>query len=349
MPTVSVNLDTNQYVQVNTAFNPMVLQAQNDTVRITLSEAKPAISNTVFHILGGKDTPFKFDSIDTNVWALAITEKSSLIVSETEPYAVALHDADGNQINSLNGAINVHDADVHHAVYNQFLHFDTATVTTLSIAASIEDNQINVVDASAFAVGNEIKIENGGLEPLFFGILAIVANLITLDTPLTFDHIAGSNVTKVFTNIAEAGLTTAASPSNPVIFTSHIPTDVILHIINMSVVMTDTSAMDFTSFGGIAALTNGCVLRAKSDGVTGSYTNWKRNFDLDSDAFPVKYQEKVGGGEFGLAAIYHIKGGTGSVVYIDGSKGDRFELIVQDDLTGLTNFKIKLQGHYEGV
>jgi len=249
----------------------------------------------------------------------------------------------------LFGSDNFHDADVHHAVYNQFLHFDTASTTTLSAAASSEDNQINVVDASSFSAGDEIKIENGGLEPLFFEILVISTNLITLDTPLTFDHPIGADVTKIFTNMAEPGLTTAASPSSPVIFTSHIPTDVIVHLINMSVVMTDASAMDFTKFGGATALTNGCVLRAKSDGFTGSFTNWKRNFDLDSDAFPVNYQEKVGGGEFGLAAIYHIKEGTGAIVFLDGSKGDKFSTLIQDNVTALTNFKIKLQGHYEGV
>ena len=89
MPTVSVNLDTTQYVQVNTGFNPMVLQSLNDTVRITISEAKPTKTNTVFHILGGKDAPLHFNSIDTNIWALAITEKSSLIVSEIDPSNVS--------------------------------------------------------------------------------------------------------------------------------------------------------------------------------------------------------------------------------------------------------------------
>lgn len=85
MPTVSVNLSTTAYVQVNNAFNPMVLQALRDSVRITISKNKPVKNNTVFHLLGGKDAPFNFRSIDTNVWALAITDKSSLIVSELAP------------------------------------------------------------------------------------------------------------------------------------------------------------------------------------------------------------------------------------------------------------------------
>jgi hypothetical protein len=82
MPTVSVNLDTTQYVKVNTVFNPMVLQCLRDSVRITISPTKPAVSNAVFHSLSGKDAPLSLNSIDTNVWALAVTDNSSLIVSE---------------------------------------------------------------------------------------------------------------------------------------------------------------------------------------------------------------------------------------------------------------------------
>ena len=271
------------------------------------------------------------------------------IVTETEPFPVGVFDADGNPVGSLGGALNVHDADPHHAVYNQFLHYDTTTTTTLSADVSAGENQLNFTSAAAFVVGDEIKIENGSLEPLFPTIRVIVANLVTIDTPITFDHQAGADITKVHTNMAEAGLTTAASLSAPVAFTSHVPSGTIVHLTNMSIIMTDSNAMDFTTFGGIAALANGCVLRAKSDGFIGGYTNWKRNFDMDSDAFPVRYLEKVGGGEHGLSATYQIKSNTGAVVYLDGTKGDNFQLLAQDPLEGNTNFRIKLQGHYEGI
>ena len=88
MPTVSVNLDTTQYVQVNTGLNPLLLQAHRDAVRVTLSDTKPAKSNTVFHIIGREDPILQFNSIDVNVWALSTTDKSSLIVSETGPFPV---------------------------------------------------------------------------------------------------------------------------------------------------------------------------------------------------------------------------------------------------------------------
>lgn len=271
------------------------------------------------------------------------------IVTPDNPFPVSVFDGYGAPVGSLGGALNTHDADAHHAVYNQFLHYDTAIASTLSIAATAGDNQLNFIDASAFSVGDEMKLENGSLEPVFFEIKEIATNLVTVDTPITFDHPIGADVQKVHTNMATAGLTAGATLASPVIFTSHIPNSAIVHLTNMSVIMTDTSAMDFTSFGGMGALINGCVLRATSDGFTGSYTNWKRNLDMDSDAFPIRYQDKIGGGEFGLSAAYQIKSNTGSIIYLDGSKNDSFELLVQDSLEGLTNFKIKLQGHYEGI
>lgn len=73
----------------------MVLQAHRDSVRIVLSELKPSKGNSVFHLLGGDDEPLPLHSLDTNVWALAITDKSSLIVSETEPPPVKTIQSNG--------------------------------------------------------------------------------------------------------------------------------------------------------------------------------------------------------------------------------------------------------------
>jgi len=109
MPTVSVALDITQYVQINTAFNPMVLQAHLDAVRVVINDVKPSVDNTVFHLLSGKDAPLHFNSIDTDVWALAITNRSSLIVSETEPFPVdlAATESDPLQVSSGNVGLNM--------------------------------------------------------------------------------------------------------------------------------------------------------------------------------------------------------------------------------------------------
>lgn len=85
MPTAAVTLNPTQYVQVNTGLGPIVLQALRDSVRIVLSDTQPDASAEAFHELAGKDAPLKFDSPDTNIWARSITDRTSLIVSETRP------------------------------------------------------------------------------------------------------------------------------------------------------------------------------------------------------------------------------------------------------------------------
>jgi len=82
MATSRVNLDTTQYVRVNSALGTMVLQAHRDTVRIAFSTVKPSIDNVAFHELGGNSDPFHVPFTQSNVWALAMTSTSSLTITE---------------------------------------------------------------------------------------------------------------------------------------------------------------------------------------------------------------------------------------------------------------------------
>ena len=85
MSTSIVSLDTTQYVKVNAGYVLMLLQAHRDSVRIAMSTLQPALDNKAFHTLGGGDNPLKIDGVDVNVWALAMTDRSSLIVTEFTP------------------------------------------------------------------------------------------------------------------------------------------------------------------------------------------------------------------------------------------------------------------------
>ena len=82
MTTSVANLDTTQYVKVNAGQNPITLQAHRDLVRFVFSELKPSRDNPIFHTLGGNDSPQHFPLQDSNVWVLATTENSSLVITE---------------------------------------------------------------------------------------------------------------------------------------------------------------------------------------------------------------------------------------------------------------------------
>lgn len=284
------------------------------------------------------DNPFDYVvKGDESIWMRTVNYKT--FIAYTPDLAVGV----------FRGSLDVHDADPHRNVYNQYLHFDTATTTNPATAISAGANVIDFVSVAGFAVGNSIKIENGNVEPTFSQIVDITGNLVTLDIPTVWDHPTTATITLIVINLADATITAGASPTTPAIATSHIPIDQVVHVTNMSIVMTDDAAMDFTKFGGIPALTNGCVLRAQTDGLIANFTNWKTNGDLDSDAFPVRYQTKSGGGGYGLSAIYNIKESVEAIVYLNGAIGDRFEYLVQDPLGALSSLSIKLQGHYEGI
>lgn len=67
-----------------------MLQAMRDAVRIVIAESKPSKGNTSFHLLGGDDAPLMLDTTDSNVWALATSDKASLVVTELKnPLSVA--------------------------------------------------------------------------------------------------------------------------------------------------------------------------------------------------------------------------------------------------------------------
>ena len=82
MATGSVVLDTSQYVRVNQGLNPLILQAHRDSVRVTFNDVRPAKDNVAFHQLSGADPIYSVPSLDTNVWVLAMTDSSSLVVTE---------------------------------------------------------------------------------------------------------------------------------------------------------------------------------------------------------------------------------------------------------------------------
>lgn len=83
MATVNANLDVTKYVRVNVGLNPVMLQAHRDSVRIVFNDLQPSKDNTSFHLLNGSDGPLQVSSIDTNVWALSMTDKSTLTITET--------------------------------------------------------------------------------------------------------------------------------------------------------------------------------------------------------------------------------------------------------------------------
>ena len=84
--------------------------------------------------------------------------------------------------------------------------------------------------------------------------------------------------------------------------------------------------MDFTEFGSIAALTNGCVLR-KKDGVIQNVFNWKTNGEFINHSFDHSFQAKTGGGGSGFVSRSSFAGPSkrGVTIRLNGDDGDELQ------------------------
>jgi len=112
--------------------------------------------------------------------------------------------------------------------------------------------------------------------------------------------------------------------------------------------MRDNVDMDFTTFGGLLALTNGLVLRVNNgDGTFRHLHNFKDNGNIIEQASDHRFLlPKPGNSIRGFTAIVGWGGASNhdAIIRLDGTLGQGLELIVQDDLTGSTHLHWNVQG-----
>lgn len=254
-------------------------------------------------------------------------------------------------IQSFRGALKVDTALVHKEGVNLFFFRETGTSTTMAVAASVGDTSITVTDATGFNIGDRLKLTSSiATGQPFLYITNIVANVITLDRPLIVALAIGDDVDIITTKMNVNG--SLASPISFRISPPNGTLSLLWQLTRILINMTDASSMDDGKFGGITGgLTNGVVLRIiKGDGSIQELTNWKLNGDLALDMFDVTYIDTT----LGPAGLYGLRGRwtftkAEFIVELNGAEGDYFELLVQDDLTGLNNFEIKSQGRLFGA
>lgn len=277
-----------------------------------------------------------------NVYSLADGDyaiKAIMVNSAGVPFSSATTPSGG-------AAIDIHDAHVHTQIVNRIMHQNTATETTLTVAVVGDgtENTITVASTAGFSAGGYIHLNGGAPETTHPRIISVVGAVITLDRYIDFPHALGASVVLVIVDMASQ----VASLASPQRYSVGPVAGEVWHIMRLIFEMTHGTAGDFGLFGNVTSLTNGVILRAKNSGQWGTLTNWKNNGDIASDLFDVSFNTRSGGGGAygtgGRGTFYD----TGAVVRLDGDEGDIIELIVQDDITGLDNFTMKMQGHIEG-
>lgn len=264
---------------------------------------------------------------------------------------INLHDGFGNPIGSFNGALDIHDADVHNIIINKYTRQYTAVNTTLSVATVGDGTEytISVADATGFTVGNHLHIDTTSVETTMPVLLSTTAAtgpaVFTIDRRIDLAHNIGDTVTSAVIDMSSL-IGTLATPQKYIVGPE---AGEVWHITRLLFEITHTSAGDLGFFGNQTALTNGVVLRAKISNQYGTFTNWKTNADIKADMYDVEFDARSGGGGTWGTTGRGSFNRAGAVIRLDGSAGDSIEVDIQDDLTGLSTFTMKFQGHVEGA
>lgn len=216
--------------------------------------------------------------------------------------------------------------------------------TYITSATAINDYSFSVNDTTGMVVGQHVRLINALADRYYFGtILAINGSVISVDNPIDYVYISGSEVTFSTTNMAVDG------SSTPVIYTLRtgapsIPSKV--DITRMIFVCLATSAIDLSKFGDLTALTKGLLLR-KNNSDQHNIFNIKTNGDLLNIAFdfqPFVSTNPVQGVDgFASRLTFGGQGELGVVLRIE--QDGNLEMWVQDNLTGLTSLVVFLEGH----
>lgn len=240
-----------------------------------------------------------------------------------------------------NGGLATNLQDQTSDIVNLYMHRHTGASAILTTDTAINDYVLQVETGHGFNATEMVCFKEN--ERFYQGaILSTTATTITLDSPLDYAYTDSASLTS-----SVLDLTVNGSPASPLVYHVKPTTGTQWDIVRILFYIEDDSAMDDGKFGGIAALTNGIVLRSKN-GTYLNIFNVKTNGDFAQQAFDRNYVAKPPAGTGHSMIVRRTFGGqskNGVVIRLDGDSGDELELIIRDDLTGLSHFHIVVQGH----
>lgn len=221
----------------------------------------------------------------------------------------------------------------------------TTNSTTLATAATAKDDlSFDVASTTGFIAGAYITIYNISGNRWFQAhqVGAVSGSTVTVDTPLDFEYQIGDQISVGSSDLAVDGSSTS------VVYTVRDPEAGLTltgDITRIILVMECATACSWAEFGDLTALTNGLVLR-KTDSVYQNIFNVKSNKELanvmyDTDIF-------IAGGPAGVDGVKgRITFGGDSKIgtIIRLASGEDLELIVQDNIAGLTSFQVYAEGY----
>jgi hypothetical protein len=218
--------------------------------------------------------------------------------------------------------------------------------TLTAAVTSIDSKTIVVDDATGIIVGHFVIMFNATLGTAYYGtVLNIATNTLTMDTPINDVYPVGSNVDATVTNMAVDGSVTPVKFRRRGAGITNLTKTLIISRL-MFQMFTDT-VPNFDTFGDIARLENGVVMREINGSITHIF-NIKSNADLASLTFDYNVYQATNPaqGEDGLTARLSFGGDSKIGAAIELKSTEDLEIIIQDDLSDIVIFKIIAEGYF---
>jgi len=257
-------------------------------------------------------------------------------------YTIKAYSKGVGDVDLLSGSTNIRDIDDNtepqDLLFAESLsQFTTAADTTASTTTTLEYD-FTATAGHGLVNGDQILLITTDRSFRAY-VTNVVANVITVDTPIDFVFPSGSIGLVINTNMAVDGSAT------PRIFKVQAgATPVLIRRIVISI--TDGSSMDDSKFGGIPALGKGLVFRIVNS-FQKSIFNFKSNDDFKLWAGPsdLVYSDKSPAGVYGVGTRLTFAGKEkhGTVLKLSGT--DELQFVVQDDLTDLATLICSAQGN----
>jgi hypothetical protein len=320
--------------------------ANKSSRQVLLSESntKPtaaSVSGIILSPLSGKEPSGLVPGGSLEVWAKGLggrvvlsVQQSSIITSGVIPVEISNRGTRG---------VPTFTQDQTSQAIDVFFTSKKADITTATEAVQDEHTvDLEPGQGATVAVGD--VIESRTAENFVQAeILAVAVDTITVSTPWSRTFPIGTTV-----GLGSPLLNVLGTLASPVVFSVDPSVLQNIDITRMILSFTDNSAMDFTTFGSLGKLPNGCTLRTKnSDGTFTNMFGWRDNGELIERSFDHSFQDKVGGGSFGFVARSTWAGQDkrGVTLRIDGALTEELQIVVQDDLSTLNKFRVIAQGH----
>lgn len=217
--------------------------------------------------------------------------------------------------------------------------------TTLAAEAVIGAYIIEVVSAVGAVVGQHFRIVDPISNRFYAGsVIAINGTDITLDSQIDFAYLSGSEVTFSNINMNVNGSVTPLSFTARTGFLS-IPSEV--DITRIIITCITDSPVTLPEFGDLEALTRGLAMRIVKTDVQNNIFNVKTNQDIISIAYDFGLFQAINPaqGVDGFSSRLTFAGQNKIGVVLRIKQNENIEILIQDDLTGITSLNIIFEGH----